>query len=91
MRFERAAALLEAEVGEDLLGLDAAAGACFGFNSVAADVWRLLDAPRSFDELHEALLQDYDVSSAVCAADLRELLDVMIEQGLVRSSQGERN
>ena len=84
MRFERAAELLEAEVGEDLLGLDVAAGSCFGFNSVAADVWRLLDAPRSFDELHAALLEAYDVPSAACAVDLRELLDVMVAQRLVR-------
>ena len=86
MHYERAANLLEAEVGDDLLGLDVEGGSCFGFNSVAASVWRLLDTPRSFDELQTALMDEYEVEGDQCAAELRELIDRMVKQGLVREA-----
>ena len=33
---------MEAELGEELVALDPQAGNCFGFNEVAAWVWRRL-------------------------------------------------
>ncbi|MBA3512362.1 PqqD family protein [Sphingomonas sp.] len=82
--YERATQLLEADLGDELLALDAEGGHCFGFNSVATGVWRQLVGPKSFDELHGALLAEYDVDSEQCRAELRELLDDLVERGLIR-------
>jgi hypothetical protein len=82
--YERAAQLLEAEVGDEILTLDAEAGKCFGFNSVAASVWRRLAQPASFDELRQALLDEYEVSSEQCTVELTELLDELTSRGLIR-------
>lgn len=76
--------LLEAELGDELMALDPEGGNCFGFNSVATDVWRHLQSPKSFDELKQALLAEYDVDSEQCGTQLRELLDDLVEKGLVR-------
>ncbi len=83
--YERAAKLMEAEVGDDLVALDPEAGTCFGFNSVAASVWRLLEDRKSFEQLEAELAAEYDVDSAQCRTDLEELLDSMVAQGLVRT------
>jgi hypothetical protein len=82
--YERATQLLEADLGDELMALDAEGGNCFGFNSVATDVWRQLASPKSFGEIHESLLAGYDVERDQCAADLRELLDDLVEKGLIR-------
>jgi hypothetical protein len=82
--YERAASLLEADLGDELMALDVEGGTCFGFNPVATGVWRHLTSPKSFDELKEALLAEYDVSSEQCSQELRELLDDLVEKGLVR-------
>ena len=82
--YERATQLLEAELGDELMALDAEGGNCFGFNSVATDVWRQLASPKSFGEIQESLLAGYDVERDQCAAELRELLDDLVEKGLVR-------
>ncbi|MCY7338971.1 MAG: PqqD family protein [Sphingomonas bacterium] len=82
--YERTAQLLEAELGDELVALDAAAGNCFGFNAVAASVWRYLEQPRTLTELHTALLAEYDVDAEQCGQELRELLADLTEQGLVR-------
>ena len=73
--YERAVHLLEAELGDEILTLDPAAGQCFGFNPVAASIWRRLAQPAGFDELKQTLLEE-----------LRELMQVLVDRGLVRHS-----
>jgi len=82
--------LMEAELGDELVALDPDGGACFGFNDVAATVWRLLERPRTFAELIEALLSDYDVEPAQCEADVGDLLAQLSDRGLVRLRPAER-
>ena len=82
--YERAVGLLEADVGNELVALDVNAGECFGFNEAATRVWRLLDQPKSFEQLRGHLLEEYDVSSERCTSDLTELLDDMTSKGLLR-------
>lgn len=81
--YRRAVELMEAELGDELVALDADRGTCFGFNPVAADVWSLLARPRRFDELQSALTERYDVSDEQCRGELAELLDRMTGLGLV--------
>lgn len=84
MIYERAATLLEADFGNELVALDTNAGECFGFNEVATSVWRLLERPRSLQELRKDLLEEYDVGLEECTQDLIELLDDLIARGLIR-------
>ena len=85
-RYVRAVDLLEADIGNELVALAPAAGNCFGFNEVATVVWRSLAEPKSFDELRDALVADYDVSSEQCSTELKALLDEMKAQGLVEQA-----
>lgn len=83
--FERTRQLLQADLGEELLGLDIDTGTCFGFNEVAASVWRRLETPKSFAELRDALLDEFQVSRVQCSDELAELLQTLTERGLVRT------
>lgn len=82
-KYQRAAMLMEAEVGDEVVGLDPQNGSCFGFNSVAASVWRALVEPHTFAELRDGLLEEYDVELADCTAELKSLLDDMTAKGLI--------
>jgi hypothetical protein len=82
--YERAIELLEAELGDEILTLDPDAGQCFGFNSVATSVWRRLAEPAGFDELRQALLDEYEVNWTQCTEELQELMQVLVARGLVR-------
>jgi hypothetical protein len=81
--YERAVEFMEAELGDELVALDPKAGECFGFNAVATSVWRQLERPRSFEELRDALLAEYEVEPEQCARELRELLDDLTNRGLL--------
>jgi hypothetical protein len=74
---------MEAELGDELVALDAEKGHCFGFNSVATSVWRRLAEPASFDQLRDGLLSEYDVSHEQCTSELQALLDDLLERGLI--------
>jgi hypothetical protein len=84
--YRRAIELLEADIDDELVALEPSKGACFGFNPVAKDVWRRLEQPRSFEELREGLLDEYDVNPEQCALELRQLLDDMVAKGLVEET-----
>jgi hypothetical protein len=81
--YKRAVELMEADLGDELVALDAERGNCFGFNEVGTWVWRRLAAPTSFEVLRDGLLDEYDVGSEQCSAELRELLDEMTAKGLI--------
>lgn len=80
--------LLEAEVGDELVALDVSDGLCFGFNEVAASVWRLLAQPISIHRLVDRLADEYEVSRAQCDEEVRNLLFLFEERRLVRAVQG---
>jgi hypothetical protein len=81
--------LLEANVGDELVALDPESGNCIGFNSVAASVWRNLDRPKAFDELRDALVAEYEVTSAQCTAELSTLLADLVERKILILSEGQ--
>jgi hypothetical protein len=83
--YRRTTELMEAELGDELVALDPNAGDCFGFNNVATSVWRHLNEPKSFDEIRDALLDEYEVDPERCAIELQELLDDLAAKGLVAS------
>ena len=82
--YARAASLHEAEVDEEIVGLDRDQGEVFGFNKVASDVWRLLEKPQSAAALSAALQRNYEVAPAQCDEDLNVLLDQLIELKIVK-------
>ena len=83
MIYSRATTLMEANLGDEMVALDPGEGLCFGFNEAAARIWQLLAEPRSFEELVDMLLGEFDVSLSRCRADLSELLDDLIDKKLV--------
>ena len=84
--YHRSKELLEAAVGDELVGLEPDAGKCFGFNEVATSVWRSLEQPKSFDQLRDLLVGEYDVEEEQCSVELSQLLDELVAKGLIKKS-----
>jgi hypothetical protein len=79
----RSGALIEAEVDGELIGLEAEKGLCFGFNGTATRIWALIEAPKRFSDLRDALLAEYEVDEETCTRELRAVLDELEADGLV--------
>ena len=84
--YRRAVSLLEAEINDELVALEPTMGSCFGFNTVAKDVWHLLEQPRSVSSICSALEAEYDVDPQTCRSEVEELLQKMAADGLLTES-----
>jgi hypothetical protein len=55
----------------------------FGLDPTGATIWNFIQQGRSFDEICNHLLAEYDVTREQCAEEVGRLIDQMREQGLV--------
>lgn len=76
-------------MGDELVALDPQRGTCFGFNAVAASVWRSLLEPKTFAQLQRELLDEYTVSEAECRIELQQLLSDLLAKGLIQEGASE--
>ena len=77
--------LLEAQVGNEIVGLEPEQGRCFGFNETAAWVWKMLERPLSRTSLRDSLLDEFEVEKDHCEKLLQVLLSDLEAKGLVKS------
>jgi hypothetical protein len=75
------------QVSCDLAGeaaiLNLQSGVYFGLDPVGARIWKLIQEPKTLDELRDTLLSEYDVEETRLDADLARLLGEMAKSGLV--------
>jgi hypothetical protein len=79
--------LIQAEVDGELVALHIDNGACYGFNVTATRIWSLIEQPRRFSEIRDALASEYDVDPETCERELHLLLKELEEDGLVEMGQ----
>jgi hypothetical protein len=58
-------------------------GIYYGLNPVGARLWSLLEEPRAVAELRDALVAEYEVDVETAERDVIDLLDELMERGLV--------
>jgi Coenzyme PQQ synthesis protein D (PqqD) len=58
-------------------------GIYYGLDPIGTQVWKLLQSPRKIADIHEFLLQEYDVESDRCERDLLALLEDLLGAGLI--------
>lgn len=66
--------------------LSVRAGAYFGFNRVASEIWQMLAAPCRVGRIFDALCESHDVDPETVVRDVTPFLQTLLEQELVRVS-----
>ncbi|EFK95907.1 thymidylate synthase-like protein [sediment metagenome] len=77
-------AQVSCDVADEVVILHLGESAYFGLDNVGAAVWRLLQTPKRFDEVVEAVMREFDVEHETCVRDLDALLADLAAKGLVR-------
>lgn len=83
-RVQVTAEQVSSDLGGEVVILDLRAGAYFGLEAVGARVWELLQESRTFGEIVESLLSEYEVEPERCREDLSVLLNELRARGLVQ-------
>jgi len=58
-------------------------GVYYGLDKVGARIWNLVQEPKTFAELRDAMLAEFEVEPAQLESDLRVLLDELAQQELI--------
>src|SRR6185369_16456924 len=82
----RNAGLIEAEVHGEIVGLHVDNGICYGFNTTASQIWRLLAEPRRLSDLVARLVEHHEVDPPQCRRDVLALLNDLGADHLVSLS-----
>jgi hypothetical protein len=64
--------------------LDLASASYYGLNEVGMRFWQLLEKDPSFDNAHEALLQEYEVEPDRLRSDLATISQQLADAGLAK-------
>lgn len=86
--YSRAPHAAAVNLGEELALLDIPTGAYLGFNATAAHVWRMLDQPRTLDDLCARLTAAFDVDDDRCRIEVTALLARLVAADLVTVADG---
>lgn len=73
------------EVADEVVLLSMQNGQYYGLNPVGASIWRMIQQPRTLDEVRDALLAEYDdVSAETCANETLAFVTTMLGLGLIQ-------
>lgn len=68
--------------GESVI-LNLKTGLYYGLNEVGATIWEQIQSPKTFQEVCDVIVSEYEVTPESCASDVQELLTDMIAANLV--------
>jgi hypothetical protein len=54
-----------------------------GLNPVGSRIWELIDGRRSLEEITGTIVQEFDVTPAAAAQDVRTFIQELLDRGLV--------
>ena len=71
------------ELSDEAVILHLNDGTYYGLDPVGASIWKLLQTPKTIQEIRDAIMEEYDVDADRCETDLRVLLKELAEKKLV--------
>ena len=71
------------EVGGETVLLDLQSESYFGLDEVGTRIWQLLQQNGDLQSIFETILDEYDVEEEQLRRDLEELVEKLLEAGLV--------
>jgi hypothetical protein len=83
-RLSRSRELVSTELDQETVLMSINAGAYYGLEGPARNIWEKLETPLTFAQLVDSLVDEYHVSPETCAADVQRFLAEMEREGLLR-------
>ncbi|MCG2784734.1 MAG: PqqD family peptide modification chaperone [Anaerolineae bacterium] len=80
---KRAENILFSEIDQDKVMIDIERGAYFGMNPVAGEIWDLLEAPLTPQQVIQKLMSLYEVDAETCQTETLQVLQRMVRLKLV--------
>ncbi len=87
----RSAEVLADEIDGETVMMSIEQGEYYGLDTIASEIWALLEKPRSVAALCEKLVERYDVEPDQCERDVVSFLETLLADGTIRTMELEAN
>ena len=62
-------------------------GVYYGLDPVGAKIWNLIQKPMILNNVLQLIMEEYDVDKDTCKGDLLELVEELLDNGLVKINE----
>ncbi len=80
---QRRSAVVSSDLNDETVLLDLESGIYFGLNQVGASIWRLIETPRTVEQIQEELGKEYDIDRDSCSAAVQQFLAQLAAKNLI--------
>ncbi|MBE0650714.1 MAG: lasso peptide biosynthesis PqqD family chaperone [Bacteroidales bacterium] len=86
-KYSRNQQIIDGELDNNQVMLNIEKGKYFGLNPVGKRIWDLIEQPKSFPEITETLLTEFDVTKEQCEEEVRAFLDKAVQNEIIVKSE----
>lgn len=82
-KYSRNLHVIDGELDDSQVMMHIEKGKYFGLNPVGKRIWELIAQPKSFSEITQCLLSEFDVTEEQCTREVKNFLDKAIDSDIV--------
>lgn len=86
-KYARNKQIIDGELDNNQVMMHLEKGKYYGLNPVGKRIWDLIEQPKSFREITETLMEEFDVSKEQCESEVRAFLDKALQNEIIIKSE----
>lgn len=79
--------VIEADVDDDKVMMDAASGKYFGLDPIACRIWELMGEDTTINDIANKLVGEYDVEKQLCIKETSTFIESLMKNNLAKYSE----
>ena len=83
---QRKTDIVDANIDGETVMMSIENGEYYGLDTVASDIWAMLEMPIQVESICQRLMTDYDVSKETCITDVLQFLNQLQENEIIEVS-----
>lgn len=79
--------IIDGELDNNQIMMHLEKGKYFGLNPVGKRIWELIEQPKSFQEISDVLLAEFEVAETQCFQEAQAFLDKAVQYDIIKKSE----
>ena len=71
------------EIDDEILMMSIEDGKYYGLNAVGSEIWKMLDEPKSIEEIIPALMEIFEIDDETCRKESLDFIESMIKNNII--------
>lgn len=86
-KYYRNQQIIDGELDNNQVMMHLDKGKYYGLNPVGKRIWELIELPKSFEEITEALLKEFNVEKSICIQEVKTFIEKAIKYEIIIKSE----